>query len=286
MTIDKKIVAAIHEHIQKYFDPDGTEYCIIDLKSVRGIAKQKRVQPLDIETIALEEGIVPFRYLRNIGTIGLDGQRKLLRSWVAVVGVGGLGGEIVGQLARLGTGHIVIIDGERFAEKDLNRQLCTEKDLGKYKAVVVQAKVKEINSAIVVIRHAQVITRANIYKLIKPANVVVDGLDSLSSRFLVEAACRDLGIPFVHGAIAGFGGQIMTVLPEGEGLSSIYGAQGLLPEHGVELKIGTPVTTARLIATLQVQEVIHIITGIQKPQHQCLLLMDAKEGVMNRIELG
>ena len=86
-----------------------------------------------MEIAALKQGVIPCRYLRNIGTIGPDGQIKLLQSTVAVVGAGGLGGTAIELLARQGVGHLIIIDNDRFAEQNLNRQIMSrEGNLGEY----------------------------------------------------------------------------------------------------------------------------------------------------------
>ena len=286
MTLDKKTVERIIEAKELYSAPGGKQYSVINLKAVNTIAQEDGVPAKDIECTALEQGIIPLRYLRNIGTIGTEGQVKLLRSVVAVVGAGGLGGGLIELLARHGVGHIIIIDSERFAETDLNRQLmATEKDLGEYKATVAARRAGEINSAITVNSHVEKLTRENAHQLIKDAQVVVDGMDNLPSRFATEETCRSLGIPFIYGTIAGFRGQVMTVFPEDGGISSIYGPPGATPERGVEIVVGNPSATPTMIATWQVQEVVKIITGVGTPLRNRLLMMDAREGKTEEIQL-
>ncbi|MBN2463344.1 MAG: HesA/MoeB/ThiF family protein [Dehalococcoidia bacterium] len=242
---------------------------------------------MDIEIAALQQGVTPLRYLRNTGTIGLDGQIKLLQSTVAVVGAGGLGGTIIELLARQGTGHLVIIDNDRFAEQNLNRQLMsTEKNLGEYKAIVAANKVREINSAVTITTFEEKLTAENAHRLLRDADIVADGLDNLPSRFVVENVCRDLGITYVYGTIAGFGGQLMTIFPGDAGLSCIYGSSGSLPEQGIEIKLGNPSATPAIIAAWQVQEIVKIITGIGKPLRNRLLILDATEGSADMIDLS
>jgi molybdopterin/thiamine biosynthesis adenylyltransferase len=282
----KDIIRHITESAQIYTAPDGEKYPIISLKAVFSIAKAHRIPIREVEIAALKQGIIPWRYLRNTGTIGLDGQIKLLQSTVAVVGAGGLGGTIIELLARQGIGHIIIIDNDRFAEQNLNRQLmATEKNLGKYKATAAARRVKDINSAVTVTTSLKKLTKENARRLLRDANLVADGLDNLSSRFAVENACRDLGIPYVYGTIAGFIGQLMTVFPEDTGLSCIYGHSESLPEQGIEVKIGNPSATPAMIAALQVQEIVKIITGIGKPLRNHLFILDAMEGIADKIEL-
>jgi len=283
----KEIIQDIAESAEIYVAPDGKKYSVISLKAVTSIAQTKGWVAREVEIAALKQGITPWRYLRNTGTIGLDGQIKLLQSAVAVVGAGGLGGTIIELLARQGIGHIIIIDNDRFAEQNLNRQLMsTEKNLGDYKATVAAKRVKDINSAVTVTTFLKKLTKENAHRLLKDAKVVADGLDNLPSRFAVEEACRDLRIPFVHGTIAGFSGQLTTIFPQDAGLSCIYGSSDSLPEQGIEVKIGNPSATPAMIAAWQVQEIVKIITGIGKPLRNHLLMLDAMEGIADNIELS
>lgn len=283
----KDIVRQIAESAQTYTDPGCKKYPVISLKVVNSIARAQGIAVKEVEIAALKQGIAPWRYLRNTGTIGLDGQIKLLQSTVAIVGAGGLGGTIIELLARQGIGHLIIIDNDRFAEQNLNRQLMsTEKNLGEYKVVVAAKRVGHINSAVTVTTFVDRLTGENAHRLLNGARIVADGLDNLPSRFVVESACRDLGIPYVYGTIAGFSGQLMTIFPGDVGLSCIYGCLGSLPEQGIEVKIGNPSATPAIIAALQVQEIVKIVTGTGKPLRNCLLILDSTESIAEKIDLS
>jgi NADPH:quinone reductase-like Zn-dependent oxidoreductase len=117
--VGKHISQQIDECAETYTGPDGQTCPAIGLKAVASIARAQGITVREVEIAALKKGVTPWRYLRNIGTIGLDGQIKLLQSAVAVVGAGGLGGTIIELLARQGIGHIIIIDNDRFAEQNL-----------------------------------------------------------------------------------------------------------------------------------------------------------------------
>ena len=284
--VGKHISQQIAVCAETYTGSDGHTCLTIGLKAVASIARAKGIAVRDIEIAALKKGVTPWRYLRNIGTIGLDGQIKLLQSAVAVVGAGGLGGTIIELLARQGIGHIIIIDNDRFAEQNLNRQLMsTEKNLGKYKALVAAKRVAQINSAVTVTTFVEKLTKENASRLLKGAQVGADGLDNLPSRFAVEDACRSLGIPLVHGTIAGFCGQLTTIFPKDVGLHCIYGSSGRFPEQGIEVKIGNPSATPAITAAWQVQEIVKIITGIGKPLRNQLLILDTIEGTADKIDL-
>ncbi len=259
---------------------------VISLQDARALARSRRLPLKAVEIMLLEQGTVPQRYLRNIGTIGTEGQVKLLKSCAAVVGAGGLGGTIIELLARMGIGRLIIIDDDRFAEQNLNRQLmCTEGDIGKFKAAVAARRVRRINSAVTVTAFTQRLTAENADRLLGGADVVLDALDNLSSRFVLETACRRLKVPFVHGGIAGFSGQFMTVFPEDPGLMALYGNAGQVPEVGIEVKLGNPTVTPMLIATLQVQEAIKIITGSGEPVRNRLIVVDLLTCTVQELEV-
>lgn len=284
---DKDICRLVGESAESHVAPDGKAHLVISLKTTASIAGSQGVSAGEVEMAALKQGVIPCRYLRNVGTIGLDGQIKLLQSTVAVVGAGGLGGTVIELLARQGIGRLIIIDDDCFAEENLNRQIMsTEENLGQYKVVVSAKRVKEVNSATTVVTFRERLTTDNAHSLLSGARVVVDGLDNLSSRMAVEQICRQLAIPYVYASIGGYNGQIMTVFPEDLGLSSLYGSfSDVMPERGIETTTGNPPTTVALIAALQVQEVVKIITGVGTPLRNQVLMIDARECAIDRIEL-
>jgi len=266
--------------------PDKKKMRVIDLRGVRFISSKKRIPPREIEISCLEQNIIPIRYIRNIGTIGIEGQLKLLCSTVAVCGVGGLGGTIIELLARQGIGHLVIIDNDKFAENNLNRQImATEGDLKKSKVKVAATRIKKINSAVTVTAVNKKIDSKNVKNLIKDVGVVIDGLDNLMTRQTVADACNKLKIPFVHGAIAGFNGQLMTIFPGDKGLNAICGLSADENECGIETHTGNPAATPAVIAAWEVQEAIKIITGIGNPIRNRLIFLDFADGTFDEIFL-
>ena len=97
---------------------------------------------------------------------------------------------------------------------------------------------------------------------------------------------RRFEIPFVHGAIAGFGGQLMTVLPGDKGLAAIYGQGPDREACGIEAITGNPPATPAIIAAWEVQEVVKLITGIGTPLRNRLLLLDFTDGSLEEISLA
>jgi molybdopterin/thiamine biosynthesis adenylyltransferase len=259
---------------------------IVRLRQVHDLATAHDCPVREVELAALEAGIVPWRYLRNLGTVGLEGQAKLLRATVAVVGLGGLGGYVTEALARMGVGRLILIDGDLFEEHNFNRQLLSaEAKLGAEKTRSAQRRVSETNSAVEVTCHAVMLTRENLPQLLEGADVVVDALDRLPTRLVLQGGAQALGIPMVHGSIAGFLGQVMTIFPGDPGLRSLYGEQEL-PEQGLETQLGTPAATPMAVAAWEAQEAVKILLGRGELLRHRLLVMDMESGTVEILRLG
>ncbi len=267
--------------------PSGKEFRGLSLSAVETISSAMGVSRRDVEIAALEEGVIPLRYQRNIGSVGIEGQVKLRRARVAVVGAGGLGGLIIELLARLGIGTLVLIDGETFTEDNLNRQiLCAEAGVGRSKVEAARQRVSEINSAVEVEIHNVFIRRDNIDALIMGCCLVIDALDSIPVRLILQEAAGRLGVPFVHGAVAGFVGEIMTVCPGDRGLAAFYEGGQHIPRAGIEVELGTPSVTPAVTAALQAMEAVKLITGRGELIRNKLLYLDLDESRMSEINLA
>ncbi|MBN1580279.1 MAG: HesA/MoeB/ThiF family protein [Anaerolineae bacterium] len=235
---------------------------------------------------ALELGVLPLRYLRSYGTVGLDGQLVLLRSCVAVIGLGGLGGYAVEGLARMGIGQLVLVDGDVFMEHNLNRQvLSDEPNLGRLKTEVVAERVRRINPGVDVVLHSQYATKDNLAGILAGVDIVIDALDRLPTRLMLQRAAAEAGIPMVHGAIAGWVGQVMTIFPEDSGLRTLYGSDPV-PEQGAEAEQGCPAASPMMVAAFQVHETIKVLLGKGEPVRNRMLFIDAAFGEVRALELG
>ncbi|MHB8780551.1 MAG: HesA/MoeB/ThiF family protein [Candidatus Geothermincolia bacterium] len=268
-----RIEAAAYEQVC----PDGVCRRVISLDNIRELAGGGGHGVNGLEQKALEAGIIPSRYLRNIGTLGLEGQLRLLRSTVAVFGLGGLGGLQSELLARMGVGRLILVDGDVFSEDNLNRQvLSNEKCIGKPKTDAAAARLNEVNSGVGVELIRARVDSDRMFELLEGVDVALDALDSIDSRYDLQEACRRAGKPFVHGAIAGSVGQVMTVLPGDAGLDVLYaGASG----GGIETATGNPATTPALVASLQVQEALKLLTGKGDLLRQRFLFIDTENNL-------
>jgi molybdopterin/thiamine biosynthesis adenylyltransferase len=267
--------------------PDRKERRLLSLSAVRQLAQETRLRVRDVEIRALSARVLPARYERSHGTVGWEGQIKLLESTVAVVGSGGLGGWVIEGLARMGIGHLVIIDGDSFAENNLNRQaLCTETNLGQGKTDAARDRVTRINSATQITTHPVMADEASMKEMLTGADVVVDALDTLPTRLVLQKVSQDLGVPLVHGAIGGYIGQVMTVFPGDEGLRAIYGRGDDVPERGIEVQLGNPAATPMMVAAWQIQEVVKVLLGRGKPLRNRILVLDGEFGSAEILEVG
>gem|GEM_PF-123082 len=248
---------------------DGGAF-LLSLVDTRRLASETGLRPLEVEMAALEGGVVPVRYTRNIGTIGIEGQLKLLRSCIGICGLGGLGGYVTEALARFGVGRLILVDGDTFEEDNLNRQLLsTESGLGRAKVDAAAERVAEVNSSLEVTAYHRFVGPTDIPEVFRGADLVIDALDNVSSRLALEEGCARLGIPLVHGAIAGNSGQVMTIFPGDPGLRTLYSDS---EDRGVEMLEGNPPTTPALVASLQAQEAVKIVCGGELLRHGFLLL--------------
>ena len=266
-------------------DARGEELWRLSLSAMRQVADETGLSQRDVEIAALEHRIVPTRYQRNLGTMGWKGQIALLRGTVGIVGAGGLGGWIVEGLARMGVGRLIVIDGDAFEENNLNRQaLCTERNMGQSKVEAARQRVADVNAAVDVVAHRVRAEEGQMVELLRGADVLVDALDALPARLALERAARKLNVPLVHGAIAGYVGQVMTVLPGDSGLQGLYGRDAV-PEHGIEVQWGNPAATPMMIAAWQIQEVVKLLSGRGELLRGRLLFMDSETGAIDTLRI-
>jgi len=283
---EETILRELEKIKEEVINSSGKKYYNITVKQIKEIAGKFQTKSREVEILALQNNIIPKRYQRNLGVVSPSEQVKLLQSKVAIIGAGGLGGTVLELLARIGIGELIIADKDIIGDSNLNRQiLSTETNLGQSKTEVAVKRVKEINSSIEIIGHSVFINSDNVKKIINGAEVVVDALDNLPSRFMLQKACRELKIPLIHGAIAGFNGQLTTIFPEDKGLELIYGSNKDLPEHGSEAELGAPTITPALIASLEVQEVVKILLKRGKLFRNRLLYLDIEDGTIEILNL-
>ncbi len=212
------------------------------------------------------------RYDRQImiAEIGPEGQEKLKRSRVLIAGAGGLGSPIAIYLTAAGIGAIRVVDHDQVALSNLNRQILHwEDDVGRNKVDSARTKLRNLNSAVEVQAMVETITENNISELVEGCDVIVDAMDNLPTRYVLNRCAVEKKIPFFHGAVNGFEGRVMTVIPgETACLRCMY--RGLVPQQKFPV-IGV---VPAVIGSIQATEVIKYLMGIGKLLTNRLLIYD------------
>lgn len=186
-------------------------------------------------------------------------------------------------LASAGVGHITIVDNDRVELSNLNRQvLHWDKDIGEIKVISAKRKLSKLNPSIEITPIFEKITEKNVESIIKGAGVVVDGMDNLETRLILNAGCIKEEIPFIHGAIHGLFGEITTIIP---GKTPCYAC--IYPEMPEMERQLFPVfgATPALIASLQVMETIKLIAGLDGLLTGRMLFVDGSSMEFKSIEL-
>lgn len=212
------------------------------------------------------------RYDRQImiEEFGEEGQEKLKRARVVIAGGGGLGSPAAIYLAAAGVGTIRIIDWDSVQLSNLNRQvLHWDKDIGRSKVASATEKLKNLNQGVKIEAINETITEANISQLVAGFDLIVDAMDNLPSRYLLNKAAVEKNIPFFHGAVHSFQGRAMTIIPgQTACLRCVY--RGVIPGDKFPV-IGV---TPAIIGCIQATEVIKYIVGIGELLTNKLLIYD------------
>jgi molybdopterin/thiamine biosynthesis adenylyltransferase len=224
------------------------------------------------------------RYDRQIMLYGFgeEGQAKLKSSRVFIAGAGGLGSPAAIYLAAAGIGNLRIADHDRVELSNLNRQILHwHEDINGKKADSAVAKLTRLNPDINIEGIAEMITEDNAARLVADTDVIVDAMDNLPTRYLLNKTAVNKGIPFVHGAVYGFEGRAMTVIPgQSACLNCLY--------HGVaapQEKFPVIGITPAIIGCIQATEVIKYITGLGELLTNRLLNYDALRMTFNEFKI-
>jgi adenylyltransferase/sulfurtransferase len=205
-----------------------------------------------------------------IGEIGQEGQEKLKRSRVVIAGAGGLGSPVAIYLTAAGIGMIRMIDHDHVTLSNLNRQILHwEEDIGRKKVDSAREKLRNLNREVKIEGIAETITESNVSQLVDGCDVIVDAMDNIPTRYILNRCAIEKQIPFVHGAVNGFEGRVMTILPrETACLRCLY--RGPVPQEKFPV-IGV---APAVVGSIQATEVIKYLVGIGKLLTDRLLIYD------------
>ena len=222
------------------------------------------------------------RYARNRKTLSDEDQLKLSRSCVAIVGCGGLGGYIAEELARIGVGRLVLIDGDRLEISNLNCQImATELNMGQWKVDAARDRLQIVNSEVQVEVIRGWFEEEKGHEMLREIDLVCDALDSLSTRVVLERVCHQKDLPLVFVSIAGWFGQIGVSLPGDFSVSRLFGCR----EQGVESTWGNLAFTPAVLASLSVVETVKLLVGRQSSLRHAWLQVDLQSMEFDRFEI-
>ena len=200
------------------------------------------------------------RYGRQIMMAGFGeaGQEKLKNARVFIAGAGGLGSPISIYLANAGIGSIRIVDQDKVELSNLNRQILHwPEDVGRLKVDSAREKLQRMNPDLKLEAINETMDENNLYQLTEGCDVIVDAMDNIKTRYLLNKTAIAHNVPFMHGAIYGLEGRAMTVVP---GKSACLGCvyKGIPPRAKFPVLGVTPA----VIGCIQATEVIKYLTGI------------------------
>ena len=220
------------------------------------------------------------RYSRHIllPEVGLEGQRRIRRARVLIVGAGGLGSPAAYYLAAAGVGVIGLADADVVDLSNLQRQILhATADVGSPKVLSAARKMRALNPDVEVVTYKACLDADNIGPIVAAYDFVVEGVDNFESKYLINDACVLAGVPFSQGGILQFVGMTMTVRP---GETACYRCvMGEPPVGAVPTCASAGVfgAIAGMLGAIQAAETLKYITGVGRPLYDALLCFDAKD---------
>ena len=216
---------------------------------------------------------------KRLEEVGEDGQRKLKEARVLLIGVGGLGSASLPYLVGAGIGTLGLVDPDDIEISNIHRQILYGTDeVGRSKVERAAAFARRLNPDLQVEVHPFALDASNVDSLVQAYDWIIDGTDSLEVKFLLNAACRRAGTPFVTASVHRFEGHLMTILPNGPCLRCLFpeapesGCVGTCAESGV---LGV---VPGLFGVLQANEVLKGILGYGQVLSDKMLLIDLRTG--------
>ncbi|MBA3648741.1 MAG: molybdopterin-synthase adenylyltransferase MoeB [Chitinophagales bacterium] len=206
------------------------------------------------------------RYSRQISLseLGIEGQIKLKKAKVIVIGAGGLGCSLLPYLAAAGTGTIGIIDGDSIDVTNLHRQVLFNKnEIGKNKAGIAKQKLSVLNPEINIVSISEFLYPENALTILENYDLIIDGSDNFECRYLINDVCVKLDKPFVSGAVYRFTGQVGVFNFNRSGTYRCLFDKPPLPGQRPDCsETGVMGIVPGIVGTLMANEAIKIICGI------------------------
>ena len=260
--------------------------------SVKGGFNQWKNEGHPFETPPTLDADARERYARHLTmpNVGEKGQLKLMNAKVLCIGAGGIGSPVAMYLAAAGVGTLGIVDHDVVDRSNLQRQILhRESTIGIPKVESAKQTLAELNPSVKVVAHQEHIDADNVEKILSQYDIVVDGSDNIPTRYLINDACVQLGIPNVHGAVFRFEGQVTVFWP---GRKDAPGPcyRCLFPKPSSELVLscsqaGVIGVLPGVIGLLQAVEAVKVILEIGNPLVGRMMYYDALEGSTTELKM-
>jgi molybdopterin-synthase adenylyltransferase len=232
------------------------------------------------------------RYSRQIlfNGIGKEGQRRLLKSRALIVGCGALGSAHAESLARGGVGKLRIADRDFVEASNLQRQtMFTERDAAERipKAIAAASHIREINAEIQVEPEVVDVNQSNIERLVADCDVVLDGTDNFTTRYLINDACVKHEISWIYGAAVGSYGVTMTIKPHQTAcLRCVFEEAPPAASAPTCDTAGVIMPIISVVSAVQVAEALKLLTGKNENLHGSLMQFDVWRNEWRKIDPG
>ncbi|HHY40264.1 MAG TPA: HesA/MoeB/ThiF family protein [Syntrophaceticus sp.] len=233
------------------------------------------------------------RYERQImlEEIGEQGQLRLAKSRVLVVGAGGLGSAVLYYLAAAGIGTIGVVDDQNVELSNLQRQILhSTARIGMPKVVSAKQTLLDLNPGITILPYHIRLDRSNAAELVSQYDLVISALDNEETRFLLNENCVSLRKPMVDGGVQGFYGRLLTILPgEGPCYACIFphkDDRSFKKQGSEDMAIPVFSTTPGIIGILQAQEAFKILLGVGTALVGKILFYDGLTTTFQKLEVG
>ena len=219
--------------------------------------------------------------------IGISGQKKIKKSKVLIIGMGGLGCPLLSYLASAGIYNIGIVDHDKVELSNLNRQiLFNTADLGKYKVLQAKSKINKIYKGIKIRTFNQKILTTNIKNISKDYDIICDGTDNFNTRYLINDYCKKNKKILISAAISQFDGQLFKFNFKKEGpCFRCFMPEKPIQENNCETDgIFSPV--AGILGSLQANEVLKTILGLKDDLDNNFLIFNSLKMTLRKIKIN
>jgi adenylyltransferase/sulfurtransferase len=227
----------------------------------------------------------------TLSEIGITGQKKLMNAKVLVVGCGGLGSAVAVYLAASGIGTIHLIDHDAVDVSNLHRQVFYKsEDIGKPKTEILSQHIQLITPFIKVSTSNYAISKENIFDELDTFDIILDCTDSLPIKYLLNDACVLKDKTLIYGSLYKFDGYVSTFnhkLKDGAYSANLRDAFPKLSKEKIPncSEIGTLNTIVGIIALMQANEVLKVVTEIGKPLYNQLLIYNSLDNTQYKMKL-